>query len=77
MIGIFEPWEKSQGKMTEILEKSGNCMRGKKWEPCILSRQVLCRQYMVEKIFGGCYTLRGSGGALKMKVPFFDTFVTA
>ena len=22
--------------MTEILEKSGNFMRGKKWEPCIL-----------------------------------------
>ena len=28
-------------------------------------------------IFGGCDTLGGSGGALKTKVPFFDTFATA
>ena len=28
-------------------------------------------------IFGGCDTLGASGKALKMKVPFFDTFVTA
>ena len=26
--------------MTEILEKSGNFMRGKKWEPCIQSAGV-------------------------------------
>ena len=26
---------------------------------------------------GGCDTLGASGGALNMKVPFFDTFVTA
>ena len=28
-------------------------------------------------IFGGCNTLWGSGGALKLKVPIFDTFATA
>ena len=27
-------------------------------------------------IFGGCDTLGGSSGALKMKVPFFDKFAT-
>ena len=27
-------------------------------------------------IFGGCDTLRGSNGASKIKVPFFDTFET-
>ena len=27
-------FNKSQGKMKKILEKSGNFVRGKKWEPC-------------------------------------------
>ena len=26
-------WGKEQGKIAEILEKSGNLLRGKKWEP--------------------------------------------
>ena len=26
--------EKGQGKMSEILEKFGNFLRGKKWKPC-------------------------------------------
>ena len=40
--------------MTEILEKSGNFMRGKKWEPCFYSRAlcVTCSShYMQDKNF--------------------------
>ena len=33
--------------------------------------------YMVVPFLGGSNTLEGSGGALKMKVSFFDTFATA
>ena len=32
--------------------------------------------YMVVPFLGDATHLGGSGGALKMKVPFFDTFVT-
>ena len=31
MVCVLESWKQ---KMSEILEKSGNLLRGKKWEPC-------------------------------------------
>ena len=31
---IFQLFIHAWGKITEILEKSGNFLRGKKWEPC-------------------------------------------
>ena len=31
--------------MTEILEKSGNFMRGKKWEPCMCDLCYMCVRF--------------------------------
>ena len=50
---LFLSLEKSQGKMSEILEKSGNFLRVKKWEPCNLQVQLpvaLCVEFGVFKI---------------------------
>ena len=44
-------FNKSQGKMKKILEKSGNFVRGKKWEPWKEQHSVVTVPSVTEAVF--------------------------